>query len=508
MSTVLEMKHMSKRYGEFYANKDISFSLKKGEIHAIIGENGAGKTTLMRMLYGMETPTAGEMILHNNKVNFSSPADAINQGIGMVHQHFMLFPYLTAAENIVIGREPKKIGFFQRNEAIKAVAALSEQYRIPIHPTKKIMKCSLGEQQRVEIIKVLYQGADIIVLDEPTAVLTPLEVQELLKTIRFLASQGKSIIIITHKLQEVMDVADNVTVLRNGKVTGTMAINEATSHKLATLMVGRELKNVEKRRSISGERFLELADVRVQENNAKPVLKDVSFQVSRGEIVGVAGVSGNGQSELIQAIAGLIKVQNGSIKLNGQPINELSVKERRDIGLAHIPEDRYKWGVAKDATVEENAIIGFHRKKNYVKSGWMKRSSLRPIIQEWIEQFSIKPNSLTEQAANLSGGNLQKLIVARELGQNTPFLIAAEPTRGVDIGAMEVIHDAIVKKRNENGSVLLVSSELTEILKLSDRILVMFEGEIVGELSRSEATEEKLSILMAGGKLGDAVRKN
>ncbi|GAE32257.1 ABC transporter ATP-binding protein [Halalkalibacter hemicellulosilyticus] len=508
MSTILEMKHMSKKYGEFYANKDISFSLKKGQVHAIIGENGAGKTTLMRMLYGMETPTTGEIWMNGKSVVFSSPSDAINHGIGMVHQHFMLFPYLTVSENIVIGREPKKLGFFQRKEAIKAVDALAEQYRIPLRPKQKVMKCSLGEQQRIEIIKVLYQGADIIVLDEPTAVLTPLEVEGLLKTIRFLASQGKSVIIITHKLQEVMDVADYVTVLRNGEVTGSMPISEATSHMLATLMVGRELKKVDERISMNGERFLELANVRVQENNDKPLLKDVSLHVNRGEIVGIAGVSGNGQSELIQAISGLIDIQKGSIKLDGDFIQALNVKERRDAGIAHIPEDRYKWGVAKDATVEENAIIGFHRKEGFIAKGWIKRKLLRPVIERWVTQYSIKTSSIKEEASNLSGGNLQKLIVARELGQNTPFLIAAEPTRGVDIGAMEVIHDSIIQKRNDNGSVLLVSSELTEIMKLSDRILVMYEGEIVGEMSRSEATEEKLSILMAGGNLEDALNEN
>jgi simple sugar transport system ATP-binding protein len=505
MTYRLEMKRMTKQYGTFTANERVSFSLKEGEVHAIVGENGAGKTTLMRMLYGMEQPTSGEIVLNGKKMSFSSPSDAIAHGIGMVHQHFMLFPHLTVAENIVIGREPRRMGFFDRKKAVKEVEALSEQYRIPVRPLEKVMNCSIGEQQRIEIVKVLYQGADIIILDEPTAVLTPLEVKELLKTIRFLASQGKSIIIITHKLQEVMEVADQVTVLRSGKVTGTMPVEQTDPHELATLMVGRELKKVTERKSTDGKVFLHVQDVTVQGGHGKPLLQDASFHIARGEIVGIAGVSGNGQSELLQAVAGLMPVDAGTIRLGERDITGLSVKSRRDAGLAHIPEDRYLWGAAKDATVEENALMGYYEKPAFSRKGWIDRKSFRPLLQKWIDHYSIKTGSMKNKAANLSGGNLQKLIVARELGQETPFLIAAEPTRGVDIGAMEVIHEAIVQKRNEGGAVLLVSSELTEILALSDRILVMYEGKIVGELLREEATEERLSILMAGGTVQHAV---
>lgn len=456
----------------------------------------------MRMLYGMEQPDSGEILVNGKQVSFTSPSDAIDHRIGMVHQHFMLFPYLTVAENVVIGREPKKLGFFQRKEAIEAVRALSEQYRIPLRPLEKVMKCSVGEQQKIEIIKVLYQGADIIVLDEPTAVLTPLEVKELVKTIRFLASEGKSIIIITHKLQEVLDVADRVTVLRNGQVTGSMPVKEANAPLLAKLMVGRELKAVEARKPLNGSPFLKVKNVTVQEQKSKPALNNVSFHVAKGEIVGIAGVSGNGQSELIQAISGLTTIQSGSILIGEKEITSKSVLERREAGLSHIPEDRYKWGAAKDATVEENAIMGYHRKKEFSKRGWIQTKTLRPVLEKWISHYEIKTRSVKETAGNLSGGNLQKLIVARELGQQQPFLIAAEPTRGVDIGAMEVIHDSLIQKRNEGGSILLVSSELSEIMKLSDRVLVMYEGEIAGELQRSEATEEQISILMAGGKIG------
>jgi len=499
------MKNMTKKYGPIFANKDISFSLKKGEVHAIIGENGAGKTTLMRMLYGMEQADSGEVLIDGKKVSFHSPSDAINHRIGMVHQHFMLFPYLTVAENIVIGREPKKFGFFQRNVGIEQVVRISEQYRIPLRVKEKVGSCSLGEQQKIEIVKVLYQGADIIVLDEPTAALTPLEVKELVKTIRFLASEGKSIIIITHKLQEVLDVADRVTVLRNGKVTGSMPIGDATAHLLAKLMVGRDLKKPVERKPMDGAPFLEVKNITVQEKKGKPTLKDVSLSVAKGEIVGIAGVSGNGQSELIQAISGLSPIQSGSILIGGKDITLNTVLERRETGLSHIPEDRYKWGAAKDATVEENAMMGYQHKQVFSKKGWLQKKATRPLLESWIAHYSIKTSSIKEQAENLSGGNLQKLIVARELGQEQPFLIAAEPTRGVDIGAMEVIHESLVKKRNEGGSVLLVSSELSEVMQLSDRILVMFEGEIAGELKRSEATEERISILMAGGKVENEV---
>ncbi|MCP8967007.1 ABC transporter ATP-binding protein [Ectobacillus ponti] len=504
MAYKLEMRNMTKLYGSFAANRQVSFSLRSGEVHAVIGENGAGKTTLMRMLYGMEQPTAGEIVLDGKVVSFQNPADAIRHGIGMVHQHFMLFPQLTAAENIVIGHEPAKGGFLQRQEAVQAVENLSKQYRIPVRATAKIAGCSMGEQQRTEILKVLYQGADIIILDEPTAVLTPLEVGELLQTIRFLASQGKSIIIITHKLHEVMEAADRVTVLRGGEVTGSMAVADTDAKALAALMVGRDLKEMGSRPAQEGQPFLQVQDLSVQGKGGKPLLDCVSFTVKTGEIVGIAGVSGNGQSELLQAVSGLMPSDGGTVLLQGKDVTKLSVRARREAGLAHIPEDRYQWGAAKDAAVEENALMGYHQQTAYSRRWFVKQSAFQPVLQQWIRQFSIKTSSVKEKAAHLSGGNLQKLIVARELGHGTPFLIAAEPTRGVDIGAMEVIHEALIQKRNEGGAVLLVSSELTEILALSDRILVMYEGRIAGELNREKATEEKLSMLMAGGTLHEA----
>lgn len=501
MTHRLEMKQMTKKYGEFTANDQVSLTLEAGEVHAIVGENGAGKTTLMRMLYGMEQPTAGEIILNGKPVFFCGPNDAIRNGIGMVHQHFMLFGEFSVAENIVIGYEPKQAGFFRRKEAVEKVRALSEQYRIPINPQALVSTCSVGEQQRVEILKVLYQGAEIIVLDEPTAVLTPLEVKDLLQTIRNLAASGKSVILITHKLQEVMEVSDRITVLRGGRVTGTVSRHETNVDDLARLMVGRELEELSQRIPLEGKRLLHVDQVTVREKQT--LLDNVSFAVHHGEIVGIAGVSGNGQSELLQVISGLRPVQAGKIHLAGADVTNKSVESIRQAGLAHIPEDRYMWGTAKQESVEENALMGYQRKPDYYRRGVILRDSFRQVVRGWVDRFAIKTGSrqLQELAGNLSGGNLQKLIVARELGQETPLLIAAEPTRGVDIGAMEYIHQALIEKRNSGDGILLVSSELSEILALSDRILVMYKGRIAGELARSEATEEKISVLMAGGNV-------
>jgi simple sugar transport system ATP-binding protein len=501
------MKNMTKKYGEFTANDSISISLDKGEVLAIVGENGAGKTTLMRMLYGLEQPSSGEIILNRKKVSFSGPQDAISQGIGMVHQHFMLFYDFTVAENIVIGHEPKKYGFFKRKEAVDAVHRLAEQFKIRVNPGKKAGDCSIGEQQRIEILKVLYQGADIIILDEPTAVLTPFEVDELLKTIRFLADQGKSIILITHKLREVMKVADRVTVLGNGKVTGSVSKNETNADKLAQLMVGRQLQKLNERDSINGDVLLEAKDLTIGKKGEKPELDRVSLTVRHGEILGIAGVSGNGQSQLIQAITGLREIREGSVLLKGNVMSEKDVLARRKAGISHIPEDRYLWGAAKEATVEETALMGYQRNPKYSQKFFIRKKAFRTRVKEWISRFEIKTSSLQENAGNLSGGNLQKLIVARELDFHAPLLIAAEPTRGVDIGAMEYIHEALIEKRNSGDGILLISSELSEILALSDRIGVMYEGRIVGVLDRSEANEEILSVLMAGGKQHDVTAK-
>jgi ABC-type uncharacterized transport system ATPase subunit len=507
MSVRLEMKHMTKKYGDFFANENVSLTVKKGEVHAIVGENGAGKTTLMRMLYGMEKPDSGQIILDGNSMNFNGPDDAIKNGIGMVHQHFMLFPDFTAAENIVIGHEPGKMGFFHRKQAEESVKALAEQYKISVRPSVKAVKCSVGEQQRIEILKVLYQGAEIIILDEPTAVLTPIEVEKFLEMVKHLAEQGKSIILITHKLREVMEVADQITVLRNGKVTGAFAKKDTTMDELARRMVGRELQKLSTRVKLPGGSLLEVKNITVKEKDSKPVLNDVSFSVHHGEIVGIAGVSGNGQSELLQVISGLRRADEGTVTLGGKEITNKSVRSIRETGVSHIPEDRYLWGAAKDAAVDEVAIMGFYDKPKYRQYSFLKKKLFGKVLKGWIEKFDIRMPSGQPKAGNLSGGNLQKLIAAREIAHESPFLIAAEPTRGVDIGAMEIIHEQLIAKRNNGDGILLVSSELSEILALSDRILVMYEGEIAGGLDRKEATEEIISLLMAGGKQHDISSK-
>jgi len=494
---LLQMNQITKTYGTLTANAKVDFTLREGEIHALVGENGAGKTTLMRMLYGMEQPTSGTIHMHDKTVAFANPTDAIRHGIGMVHQHFMLFPSFTVAENIVIGNEPHGVKFDRKKAALQ-VEALCATYKLPIDPLKKVADCPLGMQQRVEILKVLYQGADIIILDEPTGVLTPLEAKELLAIMKSLAAQGKSFIIITHKLHEVMEVADRITVLRDGKVTGTLDAAATNVEELSRLMVGRELAKTERSVLSPGATVLEVKGVSIAGKKGKPVLDRVSFQVKAGEIVGIAGISGNGQSELLQSISGLTTIDQGEIRLLGKDVAGRSVREIRESGLSHIPEDRYQWGAAKEGTVLENGTMGHHRTNR--RYGLLQGKALRAMVDRFIQQFEIKARSQETKVKFLSGGNVQKLIVAREIAQNKPFLIAAEPTRGVDIGAMELIHDELLKKRDEQGAILLVSSELTEILKLSDRILVMYEGRIAGELPASEATEEQISLWMAGGE--------
>lgn len=495
---LLQMKDITKNYGNVTANQAVNFDLGEGEVHALVGENGAGKTTLMRILYGMEQPSSGSVMVKGNRVSFDNPASAMESGIGMVHQHFMLFPSFTVAENIVIGREPNRSGIFDRRQAAALVEELGQQYGMPVDPWAVVSDCPMGMQQRVEILKVLYQGADIIILDEPTGALTPLEVKELLANIKSLALQGKSFILITHKLHEVMEVADRITVLRDGRVTGTLPAVDTDVEQLSRLMVGRELVSLEKKTVELGEPVLVVEGLGIRGPKGKDLLHDIHLQVRTGEVVGVAGISGNGQSELIQAVSGLRSIDEGKIQLDGVDIKGMGVRDIREHGLAHIPEDRYLWGAAKDASVLDNGLMGHHQSLQI--RGLVKRKEARTTIGEWIRQFGIKAGSIDDKVQNLSGGNLQKLIAAREFAHDATFLIAAEPTRGVDIGAMELIHTELIRKRDAGVGVLLVSSELTEILLLSDRIVVMYEGRIVGELSAKEATEEKISLLMSGGE--------
>ena len=481
---LLEMKNIVKTYGNVVANNKVNINLNKGEILAVVGENGAGKSTIMKILYGLEKPDSGEIFINGKKMNFHNPSDAMKQGIGMVQQHFMLFESMTIAENIVYKNEMKKGIFFDYKKNIEKVEELSKRYMLNVNPNAIVEECPVGLQQRVEILKTLYQNADIIVFDEPSAVLTPIEVDELLKTMKQLANLGKSLIIITHKLHEVMEVADRVIVMRLGEVVAEKLKKDTSIDELSYLMVGRQITN----------------RVILEKENNKNILNNVNLHIKRGEIVGIAGVSGNGQSELIRCITGLEKVDAGNVIINNKDITNNTVRDIREAGIAHVPEDRYMWGSAPDATLAENALMGYEDSDEFSKKGILNTDKVINHAINLISKFRVKADSYSQKIKELSGGNAQKLIVAREMSKETPLIIACEPTRGIDIGAIEFIHDQLVEKRNNGDSVLLVSSELSEIMDLSDRIYVIYEGEIVGEFKRGSIDEKALGLLMVGGK--------
>ncbi len=496
---LLKMNNISKRFGKVIANDDISLSMCEGEILAVIGENGAGKTTIMKALYGLVHPEEGEIFIGDKKIDMKSPQVAIENGVGMVQQHFMLFENYSVAENIVYSKEPEKGMFFDRSKAREIVIELSKKYGLEINPDLKVHECSVGMKQRIEILKVLYQNANIIIFDEPTAVLVPQEVEELLKTLKNLRELGKSIIIITHKLNEVMEVADRAVILRKGKFVGEKLISETSVEELAFAMVGRNLPPTSVEPKEPGEKVLEVNNL-VYEADGVEVLKGISLSVCEGEVVGIAGVSGNGQTELIRCISGLSHASSGTVILNGEDITKASVKEIREKGCAHIPEDRFVLGCAKGATLLETSIMGYYDKEGFSKKGILNNKNNRDFTKKILEKYAVKYGHIRDKASSLSGGNLQKLIVAREIEHGSDFLIAAEPTRGVDIGAMEYIHDRILEKRNNNAGVLLISSELSEILKISDRVYVIYDGEIKGEFKRDEWNKESIGYLMMGGK--------
>ena len=502
------MKNITKVYGSLVANDNIILTLNKGEILAVVGENGAGKSTLMKILYGLEKPTGGEIIIDGEKQNFKSPHDAMHHGIGMVQQHFMLFDTFTVAENIVYGKEPKKGSlFFNRNKAVEIVKELSEKYGLEIDPTLKVNECPVGLQQRVEILKVLYQDADIIIFDEPSAVLTPQEVSELIKTMKNLAAMGKSLIIVTHKLQEVMDVSDRVMIMRSGKFVKEMPTSETSIEEMSFLMVGRRIIDKEVKEQATTGKVLDIKNLVLHGEGGKNVLDGLSMNVEAGEIVGIAGVSGNGQSELIECITGLKPFDGGEVRLLETDIKGKSVGQIREAGCACIPEDRYLYGCASKATLVETSIMAHYEKSELSDHGLLKDKAVKSFTQDLIDRYDVRTSGLSQKAGELSGGNIQKLIVAREIEQNSPLLIAAEPTRGVDIGAIEFIHNKLLEKRAKGDAVLLISSELSEIMTLSDRIYVIYEGKIAGEFRRGHVTEEQLGLLMMGGK-ADGSKEN
>ena len=495
------MKHITKEYGALRANDNVDLSLREGEILAVVGENGAGKSTLMKILYGLEKPTEGEIYIDGELQKFHSPHDAMEKKIGMVQQHFMLLPPCTVAENIVYGREPKKGGiFFDRRRAVEITQELCEKYGLHIDPNLTISDCPVGLQQRIEILKVLYQDAGIIIFDEPSAVLTPQEVTELLKTIKRLATMGKSIIIITHKLNEVMEVADRVMVMRQGKRIKEMAKAETSIEEMSFLMVGRRIVEQTVPAQETKGIVLEVNDLMLAGSDEKNILDHLSIHVDAGEIVGLAGVSGNGQSELIECLTGLTPITSGDILICNKSVVGRTVGEIREAGCACIPEDRYLWGCAKQATLMETSIMAHQRDPEISRHGILKEKGMKKYTTGLLERYDVRSSGLSQKAGELSGGNLQKMIVAREIELNSPLLIAAEPTRGVDIGAMEFIHGRLLDKRAKGDAVLLISSELTEIMTLSDRIYVIFDGKVAGEFSKQNATEENLGILMMGGE--------
>ncbi|HEX6922804.1 MAG TPA: ABC transporter ATP-binding protein [Bacillales bacterium] len=501
MGNVIEMKNIRKEFPGVVANDNINLQVKKGEIHALLGENGAGKSTLMNILFGLYQPDRGEIFVNGEKVRITDANIANDLGIGMVHQHFMLIDKFTVTENIILGSEPTKGLNINRKEAEKEVQAISEQYGLAVDPSAKIEDISVGMQQRVEILKTLYRGADILIFDEPTAVLTPQEIDELMEIMKRLVEEGKSIILITHKLKEIIKVADRCTVIRLGKSIDTVDVSEADPDKLATMMVGRDVNlSMDRRDKNPGEEILNIRNLVVQDERKVSVVNQLDLQVHAGEILGIAGVDGNGQVELVEAITGLRKANSGEILINGKDIASYSPRKVFEAGVGHIPQDRHKHGLVLDFSVGENMVLQSYNQKPYSSKGVLNYPVIYDKAQTLIKEFDVRtPNELTPARA-LSGGNQQKAIVAREIDRSPDLLIAAQPTRGLDVGAIEFIHSKLVEERNRGKAVLLVSFELDEIFNLSDRIAVMYNGEILAEVDPEETNEQELGLLMAGQK--------
>lgn len=508
LSKVVEMKNISKIFPGVIANDNVDFSLEKGEIHVLLGENGAGKTTLMNILYGLYQPTSGEVFINGEKHEIKSPTTAIKLGIGMVHQHFMLVQPFTITENIILGHEPS-IGKgikLDMKKAIANVQKISDDFGLEVDPNAKIHDISVGMQQRVEILKALYRGAEILILDEPTAVLTPQEIDELGVILDNLTKEGKSIILITHKLKEVMEMGDRITVVRRGKVVETLFAKDTTPDALAELMVGRKVKLFSDRtEKKTGKVIISVKGLKVLDNRKLEAVKGVDFDIREGEIFAIAGVDGNGQTELVEALTGLRKIQSGEVKINEIDTTHLHTRNINESGVGHIPQDRQKRGLILDYSLAENMILGYHYKEPFSKNGLMNYPEIHKHGQFLIKEFDVRTPNENVTAKSLSGGNQQKVIIAREFYKDPSLLIAAQPTRGLDVGSIEFVHMRLLEQRENNKAVLLVSLELDEVLNLADRIAVMYQGKIVGILDAKDATDRKLGILMAGGKLEEEV---
>jgi len=508
MPTVLELSGITKAFPGVLANDHISLDLQQGEILALLGENGAGKTTLMNILYGLYKPDEGEISIKGEKVTIQNPNDAISRGIGMVHQHFMLVPVMTVTENVMLGIEPTRNGIFlDKAKVAKNIRDISEQYGLEVDPDAYIKDLPVGIQQRVEIIKVLYREADILILDEPTAVLTPQEVEGLFKILNTLIEKGKSIIFITHKLKEVMAVADRITVLRTGRTVGTVLPNEVNPQKLASLMVGREVNLiVRKKPATPGENALEVRNLFVRDESKNMVVNGISFEVRKGEVLGIAGVQGNGQTELVYALTGLLPLESGEIRLLGEPLHHTSPRAIIERGVAHVPEDRQKHGLVLSAPLYENFVLCSYYRPPFAKGISLQQNVIIKTSEELAKQFDVRTPSVYVNASTLSGGNQQKVIVGREFSRQIQLLIASQPTRGLDVGSIEYIHNRMIEKRDEGTAVLLVSSELDEILALSDRIAVIYRGQIIDIVEASTASKEHLGLLMTGIKPSDTIK--
>ena len=499
----IEMLNITKTFSGKAANDNISIQLRKGEIHALLGENGAGKSTLMSILFGLYQADSGIIKKDGEVIEIKGPKDANKYRIGMVHQHFKLVEVFTVLENIILGCETTKFGFIQKKEAKEKIKALSEEYGLNVDLDKLIENTTVGMQQRVEILKMLYRDNDILIFDEPTAVLTPQEIEDLLKIMKNLANSGKSILFITHKINEILAVADRCTVLRKGKYIGTVNINETNKSELTEMMVGRKVEFVvQKKESVPGDVILDVNNLVVAgAKKNKNSVNNVSFKVRQGEIVCIAGIDGNGQSELVYSITGLEKIKSGNIYLKGEDITSANVHRRNKLGIGHIPEDRHKYGLVLDFTLENNLVLKKFEEERFQKFKFIKRDEIREYANKLIDEFDIRsPQGPTNLARTMSGGNQQKAIIAREIDLNPELLIAVQPTRGLDVGAIEFIHKQIVAQRDLGKAVLLVSLELDEVMNLSDRILVMYEGEIVGELNPKETSVKELGLYMSGAK--------